>query len=341
MEAWVARRAASPCASNIYIRLRPAFIHGALARLKDLEMTQPKPTDIAYLLDGYRQMQDCAVPINLHAFQYGTGCFEGIRGYWDGSKINILFLREHFERLHGNARLLLMESPSVDEMCDIAIELVKRNAYQQNIYFRPMVYKNGLELGPALHTQPDGFLCYIIPLDDYLDLSKGLELCVSSWTRLSDNTIPTRAKASGGYLNSALAKSEALQNGFDEAIMLNSKGHVAEGSAENLFLVRNGTLVTPDIASDILEGITRDAVISLAHDLGIPVEQRPIGRTEVYRADEMFLCGTGCQISWVRSVDRRTVSDDRGPITTAIQERYENAVYGRDPKYAEWLTPVE
>ena len=303
-------------------------------------MTQPNPTDLAYLIDDYRPMQECTVPINLNAFQYGTGCFEGIRGYWDGSKINILFMCEHFARLQGNARMLLMESPSVGKMEEIATELVRRNGYQQNIYFRPMVFKNGIELGPVLHTQPDGYLCYIIPLDDYLDVNKGLQLCVSSWTRLSDNTIPARAKASGGYLNSALAKSEALQNGFDEALMLDSKGRVAEGSAENMFIIRNGVLITPDVASDILEGITRDAVIQLAADLGVPVEQRPIGRTEVYCADEMFLCGTGCQISWVRSVDRRTISDERGPTTTAIQELYENAVYGRDPKYADWLTPV-
>ncbi|TVR14567.1 MAG: branched-chain amino acid transaminase [Planctomycetota bacterium] len=295
---------------------------------------------IAWLRDAYRPLEECQVPINLHAFQYGTGCFEGIRGYWDGTQINGLFFREHFQRLAGNARMLLMESPTVDRMCEIACELVRRNGCQHNIYFRPMVFKDGVELGPILHQQPDGYLCYLIPLQDYLDTSKGLELCVSSWCRLSDNTIPTRAKATGGYLNSALAKSEALLNGFDEALMLNSRGYVAEGTSENLFLVRDGALITPDRASDILEGITRNAVIELAADLGIPVVERSIGRTELYRADEVFLCGTGCQISWVRSIDRRQIGTERGPITARIQEVYEDAVYGRNQRYAHWLTPI-
>ncbi|TVR45492.1 MAG: branched-chain amino acid transaminase [Planctomycetota bacterium] len=303
-------------------------------------MASADPSTIAYLRDSYRPLAECQVPINLHAFQYGTGCFEGIRGYWDGERINVLFMREHFERLAGNARLLHMHSPSVEDMCEIAQELVRQNRCQQNIYFRPMVFKDGLELGPVLHRMDDGYLCYIIPLGDYLDTSKGLDLCVSSWTRLSDNTIPTRAKATGGYLNSALAKSEALMNGYDEALMLNSRGQVAEGSAENLFLVRDGALVTPDLASDILEGITRFAVIELANLLGIPVVERPVGRTELYRTDEAFLCGTGCQVSWVRSIDRRVVSDTRGPITERIQKLYEDAVYGRDPRFAHWLTPV-
>lgn len=304
-------------------------------------MAHANPADIAYLRDAFKPLAECVVPINLHALQYGTGCFEGIRGYWDGSRINILFMREHFARLHGNARMLLMESPSVERMEEIAVELVRRNACAQNIYFRPMVFKDGIELGPILHQQPDSYLCYIIPLGDYLDTSKGLKLCVSSWTRLSDNTIPTRAKATGGYLNSALAKSEAIQNGYDEALMLNSRGLIAEGTSENLFLVRDGVLVTPDMASDILEGITRSAVMELADLLQIPVEQRPVGRTELYRADEVFLCGTGCQISWVRSIDNRVISEQRGPVTERIQALYEDAVYGRNPQFAHWLTAVD
>jgi branched-chain amino acid aminotransferase len=189
---------------------------------------------------------------------------------------------------------------------------------------------------------PDGFMCYMIPLGDYLDTSKGLNVCVSSWRRLADNSIPTRTKAMGGYLNSALAKSEAVMNGFDEAIFLNDRGQVCEGSAENIFIVRDGCLHTPDRTADILEGITRKAIIRLARDLGVEVQERPIARTELYAADEVFLVGTGCQVSWVRSVDKRPVgAGAKGPITARIQQAYEDAAYGRDPARSSWLTPAE
>ena len=296
---------------------------------------------IACFNGSWLPLSQCAVPINTHAFQYGTGCFEGIRGYWDGTRINLLFLREHCQRLVGNARLLLMQAPSVDAMCATAVEVVQRNAPTANVYLRPMVYKKGTGLGPVLLNVPDGFLMYLIYLGDYLDTAKGLNVAVSSWQRLPDNSIPTRTKATGGYLNSALAKSEAVQNGYDEAIFLNDRGQVCEGSAENIFLVRDGVLHTPDRTADLLEGITRRAVLGLAAELGIPCQERPIARTELYVADEMFLVGTGCQISWVRSVDRRAIGGSaRGPLTARIQQAYEDAVYGRSPKHRSWLTPV-
>ena len=187
---------------------------------------------------------------------------------------------------------------------------------------------------------PDGYMCYMIALGDYLDTSKGLNVCVSSWRRVSDSSIPTRTKALGGYLNSALAKSEAVLNGYDEAIFLNDRGQVCEGSAENIFIVRDGKLHTPDRTADILEGITRRSIMQIALDLGIEVEERPIARTELYVADEIFLVGTGCQVSWVRAVDKRAIGSGKGSITSRIQAAYEAAVYGRDPKRASWLTPV-
>ena len=307
-----------------------------------MSTTQPTLTNaIAYHDGAWKPLPECTVPINLHALQYGTGCFEGIRGYWDGNRVNLLFLTEHFTRLHRNARMLTMTSPSVDEMCAIAIEVVKRNAPTQNIYLRPMVYKNGLGLGPVLTGVPDGYMTYLIALGDYLDTSKGLSLCVSSWRRVSDNAIPTRTKATGGYLNSALAKTEAVTNGYDEAVFLNDRGQVCEGSAENVFVIRDGVLLTPDSTADILEGITRKAILDLAKDLGIPALERPIARTELYVADEMFLVGTGCQVSWVRAVDQRTIGAGvRGPLTTRLQQAYEDAVYGRSERYRRWLSPV-
>ena len=298
------------------------------------------PSYIAHLNGEWKPLEECQIPINTHALQYGTGCFEGIRGYWDGQRINLLFLREHFERLSRSASTLFMKAPSVEEMIQIAHEVVRRNQPTRNIYLRPAVYKMGTGLSPVLAGVPDGYMCYMIALDDFLDTTKGLNVCVSSWQRLPDSAIPTRTKALGGYLNSALAKSDALLNGFDEAIFLNDRGQVCEGSAENIFIVRDGKLHTPDRTADILEGITRRAVIELAHDLGIAVEERPIARTELYVADEIFLVGTGCQVSWVRSVDRRTIGDGRGPITSSIQNAYEEAVYGRDTRRAAWLTPV-
>lgn len=304
-------------------------------------VSQAAPTFIAFHDGAWKPTDACLVPINTHALQYGTGCFEGIRGYWSGSRINLLFLREHFQRLARSAKTLLMQAPSVDEMFEIAVEVVRRNRPTQNIYLRPMVYKKGTSLGPVLLKVPDGYMCYMISLGDYLDTAKGLNVCVSSWRRLPDNSIPTRTKATGGYLNSALAKSEAVLNGFDEAIFLNDRGQVSEGSAENLFLVRDGVLSTPDATADILEGITRRSIIQLARDLGIPVQERPIARSELYSADEVFLVGTGCQVSWVRSIDKRNVGDGRGAITARIQQAYEDAVYGRDPKRAGWLTAVD
>ncbi len=295
---------------------------------------------IAYHDGAWKPLPECTVPINTHALQYGTGCFEGIRGYWDGKRINLLFLREHFQRLARSAATLLMQAPSVDEMCSIAADVVRRNRPTRNIYLRPAVYKKGTALGPVMVDVPDGYMCYMIALGDYLDTSKGLDVCVSSWRRLADSSIPTRTKALGGYLNSALAKSEAVLNGYDEAIFLNDRGQVCEGSAENIFIVRDGRLHTPDRTADILEGITRRSIIQLAQDLGIAVEERPIARTELYVADEIFLVGTGCQVSWVRSVDKRSIGSGRGDITARIQAAYEEAVYGRDPKRQSWLTPV-
>ena len=296
---------------------------------------------IAWLNGEWKPLTECLVPINTHALQYGTGCFEGIRGYWDGSRINLLFLTEHFERLARNAKMLLMGSPTVAEMVAIARQVVSANRPGTNVYLRPAVYKKGTGLGPVLLNVPDGFMCYMQLLGDYFDASKGLNVCVSSWCRLSDNSLPTRTKATGGYLNSALAKSEAVMNGYDEAIFLNDRGQVCEGSAENIFLIRDGALHTPDRTADILEGITRRSILALAKDLGIPVVERPVARTELYISDEIFLVGTGCQVSYVRSVDKRIVGDGtRGPLTARIQQAYEDAVYGRNKAYAGWLTPV-
>ncbi len=312
---------------------------GAAPAAKGPRVTDSANNTLAYLNGDWKPLSECVVPINTHALQYGTGCFEGIRGYWDGQRVNLLFLREHFQRLACNARLLLMQAPSVDEMCAIATQAVRANAPKGNVYLRPVVYKKGTALGPVLANVPDGFMCYMQMLESYFAGEQGLNVCVSSWRRLADNSIPTRTKATGGYLNSALAKSEALLNGYDEAIFLNDRGQVCEGSAENIFLLRDGVLHTPDRTADILEGITRRGILELARELGIPVVERAVARTELYVADEVFLVGTGCQVTYVRSIDKRVVGDgNRGPLTTRLQKAYEDAVYGRNPAYRGWLT---
>jgi branched-chain amino acid aminotransferase len=285
------------------------------------------------------------ISVRTHGFAYGTGCFEGIRGYWNESEqqVYLFRLREHFERLLRSCKILQISLPyTVDQLIDITIELVQRNGQQQDIYLRPVAYKSAQTIGVRLHGLQDDFLITSEPVGNYIDTT-GMHCGVSSWRRVDDNAIPARAKITGAYVNSALAKSEAMQNGFDEAIMLTQDGHVSEGSAENIFLVINGELVTPASSENILLGITRDTVMELARrELGRITRERQVDRTELYIADEMFMCGTGAQLAPVISVDHRPVGDGQiGPISSAIQQLYADVVRGRSPDYrAQWCTPV-
>ena len=230
----------------------------------------------------------------------------------------------------------------IRDRTEIAIQLLRRNQFRSDIYLRPLVYKASQVIGVRLHDLEDGFLVYAQPFGEYLDRSKGLRCMVSSWRRIDDNAAPARAKISGTYVNSALAKSEAHENGMDEAIVLGQDGHVCEGSAENLFIIRKGVLITPAVSDNILEGITRATLIQLwTEDLGLPVVERPIDRTELYIADEVLLCGTGAQISSVVEIDRRPVGDGQvGLFTRQLDELYSRLVRGEVEKYREWCTPV-
>jgi branched-chain amino acid aminotransferase len=293
----------------------------------------------------YMRYDEAKVGLLSHGLNYGTGCFEGIRGYWnpEDRELNLLLLREHFERLRNSARILLMELPlSVDDLVEITAELCARNRFEENVYIRPLIYKCAEDVGVRLAGVPDAFAIVAVPFTHYYDASAGLKTCVSSWRRIDDTMAPARAKITGAYINSALAKSEAQMNGFDEAIMLSSDGHVAEGSAANLFMVKNGVLFTPDPTQNVLEGITRRAVVKLAGDeLRISVVERALDRSELYVADEMFFTGTAAGITFVQSVDHRPVGDSRmGPVTRALRELYDRATSGREPKYRSWLTPV-
>ena len=296
-------------------------------------------------LDGeFVPVAEAKISIATHAFNYGTGCFEGIRGYWNEEQENVFVvgLREHFARLERSARLfrisLLM---SVEEMCSMALELVRRGEFREDVYLRPIAYKASPVIRVGLLDLEDGFCCFTAPMAAYFDIERGLSVTVSGWRRNDDNAIPARAKATGGYLNAALAIADAKDAGFDEAIMLTQDGHVSESSAANLFMVANGALVTPDVTQDILVGITRRYVLEVAERLGIPAEERRIDRTELMMADEVFLCGTGVQVAPVTRIDGRVVGDGSiGPVTRRIQETYLAAVHGRDPDFERWLTPV-
>jgi branched-chain amino acid aminotransferase len=288
--------------------------------------------------------EEAKVSIATHALQYGTGAFAGIRGYQDasGSAINIFRLPDHVRRLLQSGLMLRADLPySPEDVQNIIIELVKKNAPSHNVYIRPLVYKAGIVLSPKLKDIRDELAIYMIPLDDYVDLSSPLKLMVSSWTRIDDNVIPSRGKFSGGYINSSLAKDQAAEAGADDAIMLNRDGKVSEGSGANLFLVRNGTLITSPITADILEGITRRSLVEFARDEGIPVEERDIDRSELYIADEIFLCGTGVQIAGVGSIDGRKIADgERGPITKKLQDIYFATVRGESSTYKHYVTTI-
>jgi branched-chain amino acid aminotransferase len=308
--------------------------------------SRPRHPNSWVFYDGeFARYHDVHIGVMTHALHYGTGCFEGIRAYWNGERQQLYLLKgaAHYERLHRSARILRMDLPySVDELLDVTVELLRRNEYRADAYVRPLVYKAVEQIGVQLHGLADGFLVYSAPFGNYVEVERGLRCAVSSWRRVHDGALPARAKVTGAYVNSALAKSEALENGFDEAIVLAADGHVSEGSAENVFMVKDGAFVTPPVTDDILEGVTRGLLMQLIRDeLRLPVLERSIDRTELYTCDELLLCGTGAQVAPVVEVDRRPVGDGRvGELTHELQRLYFAAVRGDDPRYRDWSLPV-
>ena len=299
---------------------------------------------IAYFEGDWVALRDAKVSIMTHAFMYGTATFEGIRGYWNEEQGQLygLFIREHMERIRNSAKMLLMEDlPSVDALVDIVVETVRRNRFREDIYIRPSFYKSTRAIGVRLHHLDHELYVITTPFGNYIDTEKGVRIMTSTWRRNADEALPARGKIVGGYVNMAFQKSEAELNGFDEALVLTPDGHASEASAANLFVVRDGILLTPPVSDDILEGVTRKAIMQLAADAGIPVEIRSIDRSELYVCDEVFLCGTGVQISAVVEVDHRAVGTGAiGPVARQISQRYFDAVRGRLPEYLDWLTPI-
>ena len=286
---------------------------------------------------------DARVNVMTHALHYGTGVFEGIRGNWNEEKgaVYIFRLREHYQRLLRGCRLLMLDLPySVDQLCDITVDLVERNGHREDIYIRPLAYKSAeLVANLKLQDLESDFTLITVPFGNYLG-SDRLRCCTSSWRRVDDPMIPARLKISGIYINSILAKTEATLAGFDEAIILNQDGHVCEGTGENIFLVDGGRLITPVLEDNVLPGITRDTVIQLARsELGLEVVERTVDRSELYLADEVLLTGTAAHLTPVVELDNRPIADGKpGPISTRLQEMYFDIVVGRNPKYLHWCT---
>jgi branched-chain amino acid aminotransferase len=299
---------------------------------------------IAFLNGRFIPLEEATISVATHAFNYGTGCFEGIRGYWNAEReeIYIVKLLTHFRRMTASARMLRIDlGRSPDDLCQLAVELIRRNGYREDAYIRPVAYKASPVIRVGLIGLEDAFCCFTAPMGEYHDIRKGLAVTVSGWKRNDDNAIPARAKVTGGYVNAALAIADAQDAGYDDAIMLTQDGHVSESSSSNLFMVQDGGLVTPAVTDDILVGVTRGAVIELAGRLGVPVEERRIDRTELFGADELFLCGTGVQVAPVTSVDGRRIGDGKmGQVTRSLQDLYLAAVHGEVEEYLDWLTPV-
>jgi branched-chain amino acid aminotransferase len=302
-------------------------------------------SETVYFRGAFVPLEQANLTVKNHSFLYGTSLFEGIRGYWlpERRQISIFRLKEHYQRVLANSRIVFMTpEDSLETLMDNTAELVRRNAPEQDIYIRFTLYKDGVNIGPYLDKVKTDYCIWTHPLGDYVNID-GLHVTVSSWRRVDDNAIPPCAKAGGAYMNTAIIITDAKRKGFDEVIALTHDGHVSEGSAMNLFLVRKGKLVTPAITENILEGVTRDSIITLARtELGLEVEERVVDRTELYRADEMFFTGTAAQVAPITRIDDRPVgAGEIGDVTRALQEIYFDVVKNRHPKYNHWCTLVD
>jgi branched-chain amino acid aminotransferase len=304
------------------------------------------PQPLAFFRGEFIPLADAKVGIATHALHYGTAVFEGIRANWneDDSTLYIFRPREHYERLLRGCQILRMDIPySVDDLCRLSAELVERSGYQDDLYIRPLAFKSTERVANLkLHELDAELTIMTIPLGAYLDVEAVARCCTSSWRRMEDTMIPTGLKISGLYVNSILAKTEAILAGFDEAILLNQDGHVSEGSGENIFMVKDGRLFTPPITDNVLPGITRDTIMKMAKsELGIETEERSIRRSELYLADEVFMTGTAAHLTPVGEIDNMKIGSGAwGPIATELRSLYFDVIRGRNAKYLDWCIPV-
>jgi branched-chain amino acid aminotransferase len=295
---------------------------------------------IAYFENQFVRFEEARVSVATHALHYGTGAFGGLRGIPDPSnsaRVLLFRLDRHCRRLSTSARLLNFDLPA-DKIQAVITEFVRKNKPDQSFYIRPFVYTSDLGISPRLHDVDKDFFVYGLQLGNYL-APEGVTCRISSWYRQEDRSLPLRGKISGAYITSSLAKTEAVESGFDEAILMNSQGKVSEASGMNVFLVRDGRLITPGCEQDILEGITRDSVLTIAKDLGIEVIERPVDKSELFIADEVFLSGTAAKITPVRQIETYTMPAHR-PITEQLRDKLNAIVENRDYKYQSWIFPI-
>lgn len=294
----------------------------------------------AFFQKQFMPLSEAKIGVLTHALHYGTACFEGIRAGWDSKEERFCVFRvqDHYKRMLNGCRILRISLPySVDQLCQLTGELVEKSGYRENVYIRPLAYKRSEAIGVRLHNLEDDFLAIVTTLAPYL-AEGGVRCCTSSWRRVDDTMIPPRGKICGIYVNSALAKTEACENGFDEAILLSQDGHVSEGSGENIFLVLGGKLITPPSSDNILMGITRDTVMKLArNELGIDTIERQIDRSELYVAEECFFTGTAANVAPILEIDHRPIGTGKiGEVTAKLQKLLSTVMVGRNAKYSEW-----
>jgi branched-chain amino acid aminotransferase len=301
-----------------------------------------KGAELVWFDGKFVKWEDATVPVMTHALHYGTAVFEGIRVYTAKNNLFVFRLIEHMERLHRSAGVYSFAvNYSIKELCDATIDLLKKIGIRESCYIRPLTFVgvHGIDLNITRHS-PTHTVIIIFPFTKYFE-GEGVKACVSSWRRIHDTSTPPISKAAGNYLNSVLATQESRQNGYDESILLSREGNVSEASGENIFVVRNNKVYTPHIADSALEGITRDTTITIAKDIGYEMVERPISRTELYIADELFLTGTAAEIIAITNIDGHTVGSGReGPVTKSIREMYSKIVSADVKEYMGWLTPV-
>ena len=290
-------------------------------------------------------LAEANINIATHGFLYGTAVFGGVRGYWNEEKQRLFVFRpyDHFRRLLNSARMMAMTTSYDEEsLIQLTVDLLRTDNWQQDVYLRPTFYKADLGIGVKLHDLKDEFCMFVMAYVPYVKNDTNAHVTISSWRRIDDNAIPARGKVAGAYANSALIKTDANRSGFDEALVLDNHGHISEGSAMNVFMVRDGLLVTPPVTDNILEGITRKSVMELASkELGLDVVERSIDRTEVFIAEEMFMTGTAAQITAVTKIDHRPVGTGAmGPVTTKLRALYEDVLRGKNKKYEHWNVAV-
>jgi branched-chain amino acid aminotransferase len=288
---------------------------------------------------------EAKVGVLTHTLNYGTGVFGGLRGYWNDEEEQSFIFRpeDHYRRFLQSTKMLCMDLPyTLHDLAQLTAELLRKENLREDCYIRPLAYFADEIIGVRLHDMNPDVTIMAMPFGLYVENDEGAHVTVSSWRRVDDNSIPARGKISGAYVNSAFVKTEALRAGFDEAIVLNNDGHLSEGSAANVFVVRDGQVLTPPVTDNILEGVVRRSIMELLREeMGVDVVERSIDRTELFIAEEAFFSGTGVQITAITRVNHRSIGEGvMGPLTTKLRELFFNVVRGRVPKYRHWCAPV-